>query len=489
MKKGILLITFFGVFTAQAQYAEDALRFSRNYFGGTARMLGMAGAQQALGADISTLVGNPAGLGMYRSNDFSISPNLRFHGTESSAFGTLSSEQKDNFNIGSFGVNITQMNRDFGGGDRTEGWVSYSFGFGINRINNYHEDLFFTGNNTGNGSISQFYAEGANTMDTTDIFDAQIFTLEEMAWQGYAYDYDVANDRFVPLGTGPRRQRQVDQIEGAQNEWTFGFGANYSNTIYLGASLGIGAVRYERSTKFTEDQINDPIYNLRAIRLNERLRVEGNSVNLKIGTIIRPIDAVRFGISMQTPDYYNFDERFITDVNTDANGTSNYFNSLEYLFQYELRTPFKYSGGVAFFLKQMGILSADIEVLDYASNRLRGGGFNSDFGPAQNAEIESLYQSTVNYRMGAEFKLGDLSLRGGYALYGDPFKSAIINQSRQFITAGAGIRVESYYVDFAYVNQQYESSYSPYFLEAGNEPVVRTEHAINSFTLTLGMRF
>ena len=92
-----------------AQYAEDALRFSRSFQGGTARMMGMAGAQQALGADISSLVGNPAGLGFYRKNDFSISPTLRMNNVESKAFGTLSSEQRDQLNIGSLGGNTAEI--------------------------------------------------------------------------------------------------------------------------------------------------------------------------------------------------------------------------------------------------------------------------------------------------------------------------------------------------------------------------------------------
>ncbi len=490
MKRRILgLSIFIGLgLTAQAQYEEDALRFSQNYLSGTARIIGMGGAQQALGADLSNLLGNPAGLGFYRKSDFSFSPTLRFNNTESSVYNTLSAERRDNFNIGSVGFSIAQVNQDYTGRERQVGWVSQSFAFAYTRKNNYFEDRYFQGNNVNNGSITQYFAQLANAGDTSSIFDGDINTIEDMAWNGYMIDFDSTNT-FIGLSNGNNSQSQIDRIEGSQNEWSFGFGANYSNKLYFGASLGISSVRYEQTTKFVENKINDPSFNLQEVRLNERLDVEGNSVNFRFGTIFRPIDLIRIGVSIQSPDYYNFDERFTTDASSRSNGSNYAFNPLEYFFQYRLRTPFKYQGGLAFFLNKYAIISGDVEFVDYSNNRLSAQGINSDFGPKENANINNLYQNTVNYRLGGELKFGDLALRAGYAKYGDPYRVQSYDQSRQFITAGIGYRYINYYVDFAYSNQQYTSKYSPYFLDAGNEPVVTTTHAINSLILTIGTRF
>jgi hypothetical protein len=490
MNKKLVLSVVFSViaYSSFAQYEEDALRFSQNFIGGTARIIGMAGAQQALGADISSLTGNPAGLGFYRKSDFSISPTLRFNTTESSVYNTLSSERRDNFNIGSVGFSIAQVNQDYTGRERQQGWVSQSFAFSYSRKNNYYEDRYFQGNNVNNGSITQYFAQLANAGDTASIFDGNINTIEDMAWNGYMIDYD-STSTFIGLSSGNNTQSQIDRIEGSQNEWSFGFGANYSNKLYLGASLGISSVRYEQTTKFNESKINDPTYNLQDVQLNERLNVEGNSVNFRIGTIFRPIDLIRIGLSLQSPDYYNFDERFSTDASSRANGTGYSFSPLDYFFQYRLRTPFKYQGGLAFFLNKYAIISGDVEFMDYSSNRLSAQGINSDFGPQENANMNNLYQNTMNYRLGAELKFGDLALRAGYANYGDPYRNPSYDQSRQFITAGLGYRYINYYVDFAFSNQQYTSKYSPYFLDAGNEPVVTTTHTINSLILTLGTRF
>lgn len=476
--------------SAFSQYAEDALRFSSTNIYGTARMLSLGGAQQALGADISSLNGNPAGLGFYRSNDFSISPTLRFSTTESSAFGKTSIDNRDQLNIGSLGFTLTQLNQDYTGKDVTNGWVSYTFGFGMNRLNNYYENRYFSGTNN-KSSVSQYLAELANSrLNDVSFPDTNITSIEDMAWFGYAIDYDTTQNRYVALSNGNVTQSQSDKMQGYRNEWTFAFGANYSNTLYLGASLGIGSVKFNRVSKFSETGINDPNFNLSEININERLNVSGSSVNLKVGAIVRPVDFLRIGLSVQTPDYYNFDEGFITDLSTSSFAGSSTYTPLEYLFQYKLRTPFRYQVGLAFFFNKYGLISADVEMIDYSNNRLSSSAEFSNFGPEQNAVIQNIYQSTVNTRFGAEFKAGPFSIRGGFAQYGDPFKSSAVDGSRTFITGGAGYRFEEYYLDVAFVNQSYKSQYTPYTLNNSDlNPVVDNKHTINSVVVTLGTRF
>ena len=59
--------------TASAQNAYDAEKLLGNDLNGTARFVGMGGAMGALGGDISVMSSNPAGIGIFRSNDVSIS--------------------------------------------------------------------------------------------------------------------------------------------------------------------------------------------------------------------------------------------------------------------------------------------------------------------------------------------------------------------------------------------------------------------------------
>jgi hypothetical protein len=59
--------------SVNAQSHQDALFFSETDVVGTARTAAMGNAFGALGADISVLSTNPAGLGVYQSYDFAYS--------------------------------------------------------------------------------------------------------------------------------------------------------------------------------------------------------------------------------------------------------------------------------------------------------------------------------------------------------------------------------------------------------------------------------
>ena len=91
---GILL----PVLASYAQTAEDALLFSNTSVNGTARFQGMGGAQTALGADISSISGNPAGLGFFRKSEWSITPSIGFSNTQSNYLNTVTSDGKSYLN-------------------------------------------------------------------------------------------------------------------------------------------------------------------------------------------------------------------------------------------------------------------------------------------------------------------------------------------------------------------------------------------------------
>ena len=70
----------------QAQNEDDALRYSQNFSSGTTRASSMAGAFGALGGDFSSLSINPAGIGVYRSTEFTITPTYIFSSSSSDFF-------------------------------------------------------------------------------------------------------------------------------------------------------------------------------------------------------------------------------------------------------------------------------------------------------------------------------------------------------------------------------------------------------------------
>ena len=69
---GTFLLGIGGMLNAQTTI-YDANRLMGSDLNGTARFVGMGGAMGALGGDISTMGTNPAGIGIYRSNDVMVS--------------------------------------------------------------------------------------------------------------------------------------------------------------------------------------------------------------------------------------------------------------------------------------------------------------------------------------------------------------------------------------------------------------------------------
>ena len=72
MKMKYSLMAFAALLMAPlyAQETYQDTKLVENELNGTARYVGMGGAMEALGADLSTISTNPAGLGLFRSNQY-----------------------------------------------------------------------------------------------------------------------------------------------------------------------------------------------------------------------------------------------------------------------------------------------------------------------------------------------------------------------------------------------------------------------------------
>ena len=87
-----------------AQTAYDAVRYAGDELNGTARFVGMGGAMGALGADISTIGTNPAGIGFFRGHDLSTSFGMSSTKTESDFGGGMVDDKRNKGSLGTVGV-------------------------------------------------------------------------------------------------------------------------------------------------------------------------------------------------------------------------------------------------------------------------------------------------------------------------------------------------------------------------------------------------
>lgn len=496
--------------TAFAQSEVDVLRYSQLGVTGTARIQGMGGAQSALGADISSLSGNPAGLGMFRRSEFTITPGVQTLNNSASIFGSGTSGSKSNFVLPQLGVVIANRRGDNDNSD----WRGTTFGIGLTRLNNFNERFTSYGTQSGEvePTIVEYFADLAAQNGRTEAdLDAEFGnyrTLEGLAYGAYLFNFDDDGNIIPELRGGAIGQREEIIREGSQNQIDIGFGASYRDKLYIGASLGIVSLDFYQERIYTETE-TDVTTPFTSLTYRDEFWTTGAGVNLKVGLIARPTDALRLGLSVQTPTAYSMDDEYQRSISTDfSDGPTEVAAEVPGQFAYRMVTPFRATGGVAVFAGKYGFISADVEYVNYGSAKFRdqddssSGGFFDDI----NEGIEQNNSSAVNYRIGAEGRYEVFRLRAGYAYNADPdngssYNSGFVDQqfgATKSYTLGAGVRLKNFYVDAAYVRTQQDvkyapfvagTNYTPFRFGGGPEPAVAIDRKQDSVLLTLGFNF
>ncbi|WP_439880990.1 OmpP1/FadL family transporter [Pontibacter sp. MBLB2868] len=500
---------------AFAQNEVDALRYTRLGVTGSARIQGIGGAQTALGADISTISSNPAGLGMFRRSEFSISPGLQLSSTDTKIGGLTATEDQNVLSIPHAGLVLSNRKDD----DDISDWRGASLGISFTRLNNFNQRLSYQNTTEPPNTIVDYFADQANVNGRTESeLDAEFgnyITLEGLAYGTYLINFvdefgnPVSGVRPI-YSLGTVDQREDIKRRGSQNQFDIGIGTSYKDKLYLGASLGILTTNFTQESIFREsgyyvDQYDETTGEVildgdYSLELRDEFTTRGAGINLKVGVIARPVDALRLGLTLQTPTAYTFTDTYqrslyATTVNpTSGAPETNSAIELPGEFTYNLTTPFRASAGVAGFIGKYGFVTADVEFVNYSNMRFSESG--DDFGTvgeyfsSVNSRISDTYQSVVNYKFGAEGRFDIFRLRAGYAHSGDPYKNASFDGSINAVTLGAGVRLKNYYADMAYVRSNTESRYSPYtFSSGGGEPVVDIKEQQSTLMFTIGYNF
>ncbi|MBK0378702.1 OmpP1/FadL family transporter [Mucilaginibacter segetis] len=472
--------------TSFAQYSQDAIRFSTGETGSTARIKGVGNAGTAVGGDLSSVSGNPAGLGFFTSSELSITPEYNNTKVNSTFLGQGSSDTKSsgNLNHGAF-VIYQQVNKPRGA-DRTKGWLSVNYGGGYSRTNNYYENInYFGTNNT--SSINDYYADQANSFGTSQ------GTLARAALDHNLIDlYDPANPVYKSNAYPGVDQESSIIRSGGLSNLDFAVGGNYSNKFYIGLGVSFTNIRYNSLSRFYEDGTasvlensipTDRDYNS---AFTQDQVTKGSGFNARLGVIFKPVEALRLGATITSPTWYNIDDSYSESLDTRlSNGNSYEYGPQNYSLNYNLRTPLKVAGGAAVFIKKYGFITGDIEYVDYSSAHLSSN--DSYYADDDNMNIKTLYQSTINAHIGAEARINSMFLlRGGYGIQGDPQKN--YGGDIKTVSGGIGLRFGAYYMDAAYTHSTGNKTIFPY--EIGSlSPGAQLDKITNNGYLTLGYRF
>jgi hypothetical protein len=168
----ITLLVYLFANLAYAQNEEDALRYSNVHLLGTARYMGLSGAYGAIGADFSTLSSNPAGIGLYRRSEFSITPLLHIAKTTSTYNNERHDDNKSNFGLGNLGFVLTFETKKKLDQNPIR---NFQFGAGINRIKDFSNRINIKGINKVNSLLDTYliYAGNMNP-ENLDVFDTRL---------------------------------------------------------------------------------------------------------------------------------------------------------------------------------------------------------------------------------------------------------------------------------------------------------------------------
>jgi hypothetical protein len=477
-----------------AQDQVDALRYSQTFAGGTARSTAMAGAFGALGGDFSSISQNPAGLGVYRTSELSLTSEVYYNDTKSRFYGAEASNYKYNFNINNLGLVLTLREADKGG-------VGVSLAAGFNRVNNFHSNSTIEGPNT-HSSLGDVYVESANYgdghgpvgIDYLLPFSEWLFYDSWVMSQDSAGYYFLNPDMVEPDGSVNLWQHNTIERSGKIDEWVFSLGFNFGHFLYLGGSFGLLPLKFEEYSTFSEfnGENRDEDY----FTYFESLYASGFGYTGKFGIILKPIPQLRIGGSFHLPAYYYLHEVYDASMaSAFVPGLVNPVDEQGYPienaeFDYRVNTPAKYIGSIGLTLAKFLILSTDLEYIDYSSMELVEDGDNYDFS-AENHTITTIYKGNFNLKSGVEVRISNFYLRGGFGYYGSPYKDSEENAdaNKYWYSGGFGFRNKKAFIDFALVYMLGSERYVLYDMQSLPATTSELDYSIIRSMITLGFKF
>lgn len=510
MKNGITLTALSLLVAAQvgAQTIYDAANIAGKELNGTARFVGMGGAMSALGGEISTIGTNPAGVGIYRSNDMMTSFGFSTYNTESSFDGAT---LKSNLVRGSFD-NIGIVLSSKVGNQTALRYVN--FGFNYKRAKSFNRNMNVEGRIGANSQTYQMasQANGITGWGDSPYTDDQIGWLSALGYNSYLIDLtDPDKGSYVGMYDNANTIFRSEE-RGGIDQYDFNVSFNFNDRVYLGATVGTYVVDYRKYSFYDENYVEQGEgYNIQSWN-----KVQGSGFDLKLGLIARPFaeSPLRVGLSIHTPTFYALElatsARVESDVWDDKTGTVKAYDvdtydqldGREMVRDFNMHTPWLYNVSLGYTVGKSLALGAEYEYQDYSSMRFNEpGGYQMRF---ETGTVKDFLKGVHTWRLGAEYKvIPEFAMRVGYnytttAFGNDAYKALpenSINTDTDFsntkginnYTLGMGYRGTWFYADLAYKLSSYKADF--YAFDSMNLAKTDVTNTRNQVLLTLGVRF
>jgi putative hemin receptor len=433
---------------------------------GTARYSAMAGSMGALGGDASVLNTNPAGLGVFITDDVSASLVINSNKSTASLAGKSTSQNTSKVNLGSANGVLSFQTKE------NSAWKFVNVG--INYVTQNVSDKL---QSPGNANITQaIIPQGQTSPSDYNIFEGHLY-----------------------------------ETIGHRSKLNLGIGGNYDNKIYIGAAVNFSSVNIEQYDEVKVSSLNTRTSKY-FTKQNTPYIEEGDGFSLSLGVIGKLSNAVRLGAAIESPTWYSIDREY-NFYSRNSLGLSQ--NS--YTENRTFRTPTKLTLSGAFIPNKHFAFNVDYRV-DLGKPNFGGGAADVQL----NNFYESTYKAQHEVRIGGEYRIKSFRVRGGYAFTTSPFKdhtetmfdnnanvvsgklSNYIVGKTQVISGGIGYDFKMFYIDASYQHRTHEHS-NPFFAgtyvnrdgngSEGNYSVSDTSIVSNAksqkgqLILTLGWKF
>ena len=466
IKKSLMILSISAAYFANAQdvstIRNTAEVYSNSSLNGSSKYNSMAGSMGALGGDFSVLNSNPAGIGVSIASEISGTLSIGNSKNSTSLYGSTMEYKINNTDVGNVG-GIASF--------QIEGSTPWKF------VN--------IGVNYSNQSLEDYSQSPGNSGLVYPIYDQNNVLVTNLTFGGHAYN------RY-----------------GDVSKMSIGVGGNYDNKFYLGAGLNFHNANLEQydSARFTSSSNNvTETFNKQYTPFSE----SSSGFSASVGVIGKINPQFRLGASVETPTWWNI-ARVYTEYENPTDGT--------YSEDRNLTSPMKATLSAAFVPNKNFAINVDYSLgLTKPKYKVYG-----DAETELNKFFSDHSNSLSEVKVGAEYRIQQFRLRGGYAFSSSPFDAMTISSlsnigdvsntsysnlflgKRNTIGAGIGYDFKAFYIDAAYqnVSSEYNSPFiqgsfanntgyfsNNYIVEVNSSIVSNVKNKKDNFFITLGWKF
>ena len=501
-----LLMASFYMGTAIAQDITDGLRYSTEAITGTARFNAMSGAFGALGGDLSAIAINPAGSAVFLGTSASVSVAGNDIENKANYFNTETKSINTDININQAGGVFVFKNSS-----ENSNWKKFTIAINYQATQNYDTELFVKG--TGDTSIGEFFTAQAQGVPLEllqlqsgeSISDLYTYLGENegvfaqnafLAYQGFIIDPLDENDPqntqyFSNIGSGRFNHEYAYLTEGANNKFTINLGTQVHDKFFFGINLNAHAIDYQQSTLLYESNSNSGS-TVTQVGFENNLYVEGAGFSAQLGAIAKFNENIRVGLSLESPTWYEIAEettQYLESRRTIGNQAEVQIVDPRVINVYEnyyLRTPGKVSASAAYIFGAQGLISVDYSFKDYATIQFDDTDFDSYFSSV-NTTIDNSLKGVSSIRLGGEYRIKQVSLRGGFQFEESPYQNTATLGDLTGFSFGLGYNYGNYSLDLSYARAEQKRTQQLYSVGLTDKATINTISSAIAFTL--GFKF